>query len=213
MARQRPMWVQLSEWEEACWRRGRLVAGVDEVGRGPLAGPVVAAAVVLARDSRIDGLDDSKRLSERQREALIPKILGQAVGVAVAFVGPRMIDRVNILEASRLAMHKALWRLPEVPSVVLTDAMAVGGPWQEWCLLHGDARSASIAAASVVAKVARDRYMHELGQQYPAYGFEGHKGYGTPAHQAALIKWGACPAHRYTFIARWMEGAAAEPNS
>ncbi len=195
-----PSWRVLTEWERLFWLKNRLVAGTDEVGRGPLAGPVVAAAVILRPGIVLEGLDDSKRLSAKQREKILPAIMEASVGIAVAMVGPRQIERINILEASRLAMRRALERLPTAVQVVLCDGLAVGGPWQEWCLIGGDGRSASIAAASVVAKVVRDRYMEELGQQYPAYGFERHKGYGTPAHQAVLRQLGPCPAHRSTFI-------------
>jgi ribonuclease HII len=152
----------------------------------------------------IVGLDDSKRLTARQRAVLVPHIFDAACAISVAFVGPQEIDRINILEASRLAMRLALERLAVNPDVVLTDAMAVGGPWQEWDLLKGDTRSATIAAASVIAKEVRDHYMAELAEEYPGYGFEGHKGYGTPSHRAALERLGCSPAHRRTFVDHWM---------
>lgn len=200
-----PSWDQLIEWERGIWQLGKMrVAGVDEVGRGPVAGPVVAAAVVLVPGGRIEGLDDSKRLSESQRLNLLPIIMDQAAAISLGFVGPEQIERMNILEASRRAMGLALGRLPEVPDVVLTDAMEVSGPWQEWCLLHGDGRCASIAAASVVAKIARDRYMEELSEQYPEYGFGSHKGYATRLHRAAVLEFGACPAHRLSFVRHWL---------
>ncbi len=200
MAANRPGWATLTQYERVFWEAGHMVAGVDEVGRGPLAGPVVAAAVVFRTGAQVDGLDDSKRLSERQRQQLMPVILREAQAVAAAFVGPREIERVNIREASRRAMATALLRLGVSPYVVLTDALAIGGPWQEWALLHGDRRSASIAAASVVAKVLRDQYMQELSEQYPEYGFDGHKGYATAAHRAVLEQRGPCEAHRRTFL-------------
>lgn len=202
MLTDRARWTALTEWEDMFWRQDQSVAGVDEVGRGPLAGPVVAAAVILPASAHIEGLDDSKKLSERQRDRVAMAVLEQSLAVSVAFVGPSEIDRINILEASRLAMRLALERLQLRPAVVLSDAMQIGGAWQEWCLLHGDARSASIAAASVVAKVLRDRYMGELSLQYPEYGFAQHKGYPTRAHRSILTRIGPCPAHRRTFTVR-----------
>ncbi len=200
MGANRPSWQTLTQYERIFWDAGQIVAGVDEVGRGPLAGPVVAAAVVFSGSVEMDGLDDSKRLSERQRRQLMPTILREARAVAAAFVGPREIEQVNIRQASRRAMAKALCRLGVSPHVVLSDALAIGGPWQECALLHGDRRSASIAAASIVAKVLRDQYMQELSEQYPEYGFDGHKGYATAAHQAVLGDQGSCEAHRKTFL-------------
>lgn len=194
------MSADLWQWEQTGWVKGAVVAGVDEVGRGPLAGPVVAAAVILIPDRPIPGLGDSKELSPRQREQVFPLILEAAQSIGVGAVGPRTIEAINILEASRLAMRRALGHLSRRPDLLLTDAMKIGGPWQEVALLHGDARSASIAAASIVAKVVRDRYMKELALQYPAYGFEHHKGYPTRMHKAALMRFGPCPAHRRTFL-------------
>lgn len=189
-------------FERAFWSRGWRVAGLDEVGRGPLAGPVVAAAVVLHPDRPVPGVDDSKRLTPRVRERLAPVILERAEAVSVAFVGPREIERVNIREASRIAMRLALSRLCTRPEVVLTDALPLDldDVRQEWALIGGDRRSASVAAASVVAKVIRDHYMEELSNQYPVYGFAEHKGYPTPAHLSALMRFGPCEAHRVTFI-------------
>lgn len=197
-------------FEQAFWRRGFWVAGCDEVGRGPLAGPVVAAAVVLNPHRPIPGVDDSKRLSPGARSRLAPVILEAAAAVGVAFVGPREIERVNIREASRIAMRLAVGRLSVRPDIVLTDALPLDleDVRQEWALIGGDRRSASVAAASVVAKVMRDRYMEDLARQYPVYGFSGHKGYPTPAHIAALLRYGPCDAHRWTFIDHlWPESA------
>lgn len=196
-----PDWSTLTVFEEEYWSQGFLVAGTDEVGRGPLAGPVVAAVVILSPTSHLRGLDDSKRLSESARLRLFGEIYRQALGIGIGGVGPRTIERVNILEASRLAMYRALTHLPRHPDVVLTDAMALP---EESCpvvsLVHGDARSASIAAASVVAKVVRDAYMVQLHQTFPHYGFDRHKGYPTRLHKEALQTFGPCPAHRRTFL-------------
>ena len=200
MVSSRINWHALTEWERPFWAKNRLVAGVDEVGRGPLAGPVVAAAVILRSWHEIRGLDDSKKLTEGRREALAVQIVESAQAVSIAFVGPRQIERINILEASRTAMATALARLAVRPELVLTDAMAVGGAWMESALIKGDGRSASIAAASIVAKTVRDRYMRELARQYPEYGFERHKGYATSDHRRALIAHGPSEAHRRTFI-------------
>ncbi len=190
----------LTRWERAWWADGLVVAGVDEVGRGPLAGPVVAAVVVFERHCPVAGVNDSKQLSERQREMLFLRILDGARAVAVGAAGPRTIEAINILEASRVAMRRALGYLGNPPDVLLTDAVALGGPWREAAILQGDATSASIAAASIVAKVVRDRYMRELARQFPAYGFDRHKGYATRSHRDAILRHGPCEAHRRTFL-------------
>jgi ribonuclease HII len=164
---------------------------------------VVACAVILKPDARIDGLDDSKRLSAAQRNALLPLIYHSAVAVGIGAVGPRTIERINILEASRLAMQRAIAHLQPPPQIVLSDAMALGDErYYAIALVRGDQRSASIAAASVVAKELRDRYMQALHQQFPHYGFDQHKGYGTKRHRQALEQWGPCAAHRRTFLGR-----------
>ncbi len=183
------------------------VAGVDEAGRGPLAGPVVAAAVILAPDRRIDGLDDSKRLPPGARARLFERIREQAVAVGVGMADPATIDRVNILEATRLAMRAALDELGEDPELVLTDHVALRGlgcPQRN--LVRGDRRSATVAAASIVAKVTRDRIMEALDVQYPQYGFGRHKGYPTPGHRQAILEHGPCPLHRRTFRSVWSQG-------
>ena len=176
------------------------VAGLDEAGRGPLAGPVVAAAVVLGPGTRIAGVDDSKRLTPEERESLYPVIHARAVAVGVGVVDAETIDRVNILQATRRAMGLALGSLGVEPELVLTDFVALDGlrcPQRN--LVNGDQRSATVAAASIIAKVTRDRMMAEAHRAYPQYGFGRHKGYATLEHLAALIMHGPCPLHRRTF--------------
>ncbi len=188
-------------FEQAAWRRGLTrVAGVDEAGRGPLAGPVVAAAVILPPGGRIEGVDDSKRLTAEQREGLFEVIASRAMAVGVGMADPATIDRVNILEATRLAMRQALAALAAAPELVLTDYVALDGlGYPQKNLVKGDRRSASVAAASIVAKVTRDRIMEAADRDYPEYGFGRHKGYPTPEHRAALERHGPCPLHRRTF--------------
>jgi ribonuclease HII len=176
------------------------VAGLDEAGRGPLAGPVVAAAVVLGPGTRITGVDDSKRLTPEERESLYLVIHARAVAVGVGVVDAETIDRVNILQATRRAMGLALGSLGLEPELVLTDFVALDGlrcPQRN--LVNGDQRSATVAAASIIAKVTRDRMMAEADREYPQYGFGRHKGYATLEHLAALIMHGPCPLHRRTF--------------
>lgn len=181
--------------------RGATVAGVDEAGRGPLAGPVVAAAVVLADGGRWDGLNDSKQLSAEIREALFARVLLEARAFAWAVVGPRAIDRLNIRRASLEAMRRSIARLKVTPTVVLVDGDTdvPGIPMAQHAVVDGDARMLSIAAASVLAKVVRDRIMERLDRVWPAYGFAQHKGYGTPEHLEAIDQHGPCALHRYSF--------------
>ena len=192
-------------FESAAWRRGLTrVAGVDEAGRGPLAGPVVAAAVVLEPGARIAGVDDSKRLPPEERRRLFDVIRARAVGVAIAVVDHVTIDRINILQATRLAMGQALAALDVEPELVLTDFVAVPDlrcPQRN--LVDGDRRSASVAAASIIAKVTRDRIMEEADREFPVYGFGRHKGYATPEHREALERHGPCALHRRTFAGIW----------
>ncbi|HET7874306.1 MAG TPA: ribonuclease HII [Methylomirabilota bacterium] len=187
--------------ERAAWRRGLIrVAGMDEAGRGPLAGPVVAAAVVLRPGGVIAGVDDSKRLDPEERGRLHDVIRREALAVGVGMADAATIDRVNILEATRRAMRQALAGLGVQPELVLTDWVRLEGllcPQRN--LVRGDQRSASVAAASIVAKVTRDRWMEEADGQFPAYGFGRHKGYSTPEHRAALLKHGPCALHRLSF--------------
>lgn len=196
-------------FESAAWRRGiTRLAGVDEAGRGPLAGPVVAAAVVLPPGTRIAGVDDSKRLPPDERQRLFGVIRERAVAVGVAVVDHVTIDRLNILQATRLAMGQALAALDAEPEMVLTDYVTVPGlrcPQRN--LVEGDRRSASVAAASIIAKVTRDRIMEEADREYPVYGFGRHKGYPTPEHRMALERHGPCALHRRTFAGIWNQMA------
>ena len=177
-----------------------LVAGVDEAGRGPLAGPVVAAAVILDDQHPIAGLADSKRLSARRRELLFDEIRAKALASAIAEANVEEIDRLNILQATMLAMQRAVARLRLPPALVLVDGNRVPPlAMQARAIVQGDAKVAAISAASIVAKVHRDRWCAELHQRYPAYGFGGHKGYPTAAHLKALRELGPCPEHRRSF--------------
>ena len=178
-----------------------MVVGLDEAGRGCLAGPVVAAAVVLPPDASLPGLDDSKKLSPAAREALVPVIQREALAVGVGQCSPDEIDALNILWASMEAMRRAAEALPLIPEVLLVDGNREirGAPYPQEPVVKGDARSLSIAAASVIAKVARDRRMVELDAAYPAYGWAGHKGYPTAEHYAALAAHGPSPHHRRSF--------------
>ena len=177
------------------------VCGVDEAGRGPLAGPVCAAAVILPRGLVIPGLNDSKKLTERRREALYDVITAQALAYGVAFASEREIDELNILQATYLAMNRAIAAMGTAPALALIDGNRNGGiAVPSRCVVGGDGKGASIAAASVLAKVTRDRYMLELDARYPGYGFAKHKGYGTAAHYAALREKGPSEVHRRTFL-------------
>lgn len=191
--------------ENECFRRGiGMICGVDEAGRGPLAGPVCAAAVILPPGLEIEGLDDSKKLTDKRRRELFPLIREQAIASAVAFADHTEIDEMNILQATFLAMRRALAALAVKPELALIDGNRASGfdiPVQT--VVHGDALSANIAAASVLAKVTRDDYMLEMAKKYPNYGFEVHKGYGTKAHYAALTQYGASPIHRATFLKKF----------
>ena len=188
--------------EVACHARGhRVVAGIDEAGRGPLAGPVVAAAVILPPEFDTSGLDDSKKLSERRREELHERLVSDsAVSWAVACVEAEEIDRLNILRATHVAMARAVSALGRPVDHCLIDGLPVPAfPWSHDGVVKGDGRSLSIAAASVLAKVARDRRMLEHAREFPEYGFERHKGYGTRDHLAALARHGPCRLHRRSF--------------
>lgn len=177
------------------------VCGVDEAGRGPLAGPVCAAAVILPRGLVIPGLNDSKKLTERRREALYDVITAQALAYGVAFASEREIDELNILQATYLAMNRAIAAMGTAPALALIDGNRNAGiAVPSRCVVGGDGKCASIAAASVLAKVTRDRYMLELDARYPGYGFAKHKGYGTAAHYAALREKGPSEVHRRTFL-------------
>lgn len=180
------------------------ICGVDEAGRGPLAGPVVAAAVILPEGCVIDGLDDSKKLTERKREALFGEICERAVAFGIAEVGHARIDEINILQATFEAMRSAIGALGVPAGLALIDGNHVpGGPVPEQYVIDGDAIVPSIAAASVLAKVTRDHYMEQMAVEYPGYGFERHKGYGTKAHYAAIRELGVCAIHRRSFLKKF----------
>ena len=177
------------------------ICGIDEAGRGPLAGPVVAGAVVLKKDAQILYLNDSKKLSEKRREELYLEIQEKAVSWAVGIAGPERIDEINILQATYEAMREAVSKLSVPPDILLNDAVTIPGlDIPQVSIIKGDAKSVSIAAASVMAKVTRDHMMAQYGELYPQYGFAKHKGYGTAAHIAALKEFGPCPIHRRSFI-------------
>lgn len=193
--------TRLLAYETKLWRAGvRLVAGVDEAGVSPLAGPVVAAAVILAEGTRLPGVDDSKKLDEPTREALAPKIRAAALAWATGSASPEEIDRLNPYHASLLAMRRAVEALPMAPEQLLVDARRVpgfAGPQQG--IIKGDAKSLSIAAASILAKTTRDALLRQLDVQYPGYGFAQHKGYPVASHVEALRRLGVTPVHRRSF--------------
>ena len=187
------------------------ICGIDEVGRGPLAGPVTACAVILPKDCHLLYLNDSKQLTAAKREELYDEILKEAVAVGIGTVEPEVIDRINILQATYQAMRIAVGSLSVVPDLLLNDAVTIPGlPMRQVPIIKGDAKSASIAAASIVAKVTRDRLMEEYDAVYPEYGFAGNKGYGSAAHIEALRKYGPCPIHRRSFITHFTGEAADE---
>lgn len=185
------------------------VAGVDEVGRGPLAGPVVAAAVILPLEEakRIAGINDSKKLSKKKRETLAEKIKEMAVAYAIEEVGEETIDEINILQATRLAMKRAIERLSPRPDFVLTDGnMTLDIPMPQKSIVKGDALVCSIGAASILAKVYRDKLMERFAAEYPYYGFERNAGYGTRMHIEAIREMGICKIHRRTFVKKFWDG-------
>lgn len=182
-------------------KKSGYLAGVDEAGRGPLAGPVFAAAVILADDVIIEGINDSKKLSEKKRELLYDEICEKATAYCVASVDEKEIDDINILQATFKAMRNAVLGLSVTPDYVLIDGnKSPSTSFTEETVVKGDSKSMSIAAASILAKVSRDRYITEIAKEYPGYGFEKHKGYGTKAHYEAIEKLGICPIHRKTFL-------------
>lgn len=182
------------------------ICGIDEAGRGPLAGPVVAGAVILPVDCKIRYLNDSKKLSAARREELFDEIMDKAVAAAVGIVSPARIDEINILQATYEAMRQAIGKLPVTPDLLLNDAVTIPQvDISQVPIIKGDAKSMSIAAASILAKVTRDRLMVEYDKVMPEYGFAGHKGYGSAAHIEALKKYGPSPIHRKTFIGHFVE--------
>src|SRR5947209_17137833 len=198
-------------FEKKAWESGAsLVAGVDEVGRGSLFGPVVAGAVILDRSYRLRGLRDSKLLLPERREVLAKRILEHAVAWAVAAVDTARIDQINIYQASRLAMREAVLRLAPAADHLLVDAVRIECEQPQMPIIHGDALSASIAAASILAKVERDHIMREWDAVFPAYGLAAHKGYSTPKHLAALREFGPTPLHRQSFAPVWQNPVPQE---
>lgn len=191
---------EMSKYETDLFNAGFTnIAGIDEAGRGPLAGPVVAAAVILGEDFQLLGLDDSKALSNSKREAYYQYIIKHAKAVAVGIVEPAEIDKINIYEATKVAMLRAVNQLQLKPNYLLIDAMELSTNINYQSIIQGDAKSISIAAASIVAKVTRDRHMIKIGNQYPQYKFANNKGYGTAEHLAAIEKFGITEHHRQTF--------------
>lgn len=189
--------LELEYYESGCQR----ICGVDEAGRGPLAGPVCAAAVILPRGCEIPGLNDSKKLSEKKRDALYDLITERAICFGIAFADVEEIERLNILGATYLAMNRAIEQLDPQPDLALIDGNRNSGiRIASRCVVKGDANCADIAAASILAKVTRDRYMLKLAEEYPQYHFEQHKGYGTPLHYEALRAYGPSPVHRPSFL-------------
>ncbi len=190
----------LLKYEKELYKKGiNLIAGVDEVGRGPLVGPVVAAAVILPKNYQLEGLTDSKKLSEKKREYFYDILMNDAIAIGVGEVSAKKIDEVNIYQASKLAMLEAISKLPVKPEHVLVDAMPLSLDVSVTPIIHGDALSLSIAAASVIAKVTRDRMMLELHQKYPEYHFDKHKGYPTKLHLECLKKYGPLANYRFTY--------------
>ena len=198
--------IELSKFEKEYFEKGyNLIAGIDEAGRGPLAGPVVAAAVILPKGCLIEGVNDSKKLSEKKREKLYDDIIENAIAWGVGIKDNNVIDEINILEATRLAMHEAIENLQVKPDFIFIDAEKKVDtdkiPYLP--IIKGDALSISIAAASIIAKVTRDRMMREYDKEYPEYGFEKHKGYGTKVHVEAIKEHGLTPIHRRSFTKKF----------
>jgi ribonuclease HII len=202
-------WDQMTEFERHFWEAGfDEVAGIDEVGRGPLAGPVVAAAVILPSDFYLPGLNDSKKVPEQTRESFYDAIIEHAAAWNIVFVDVDVIDEINIYQATQRAMLQAVNGLSVHPAVCLVDGMEVRSlPFKQQAIIGGDGKSVSIAAASIIAKVTRDRWMKQMAEKYPVYGFERNAGYGTSEHLEAIQKYGPCPLHRRTFggVKEWFE--------
>lgn len=198
----------MMETEKRLWQQGyEMIAGVDEAGRGPLAGPVYAAAVILPKDIRLDGINDSKKLSPKKRDELYDEIIKKAIAYSVCAVPEDVIDEINILNATHLAMNNAVSDLQTKPQYVIIDGNSIKGmELPHETIVKGDAKSISIAAASILAKVSRDRYITKMAELYPEYHFEKHKGYGTKEHTDAILKYGMCPIHRKTFLKKLLGG-------
>lgn len=198
---------ELKEIDKSYFKKGyNYICGIDEAGRGPLAGPVVVAAVIMPKDSMIEGVNDSKKVSEKKREKLYELIIEEAISYSVGIVDQNEIDRINILNATKAGLTEAVRTLKVKPELILVDALTnidtCGVPYHS--IIKGDAKSYSIAAASIIAKVTRDRIMREWDKVYPQYGFEKHKGYGTAAHIAAIREYGLCPIHRRSFTTHFI---------
>lgn len=193
-------------YEKELLKKGcKYICGVDEVGRGPLAGPVVCAAVIMPLEDIIEGVDDSKKLTAQKREILAEEIKKRAVSLNISLVEPQVIDEINILEATKLCMKKAVEGLSVKPDFVITDGnMVLDIPFPQKSIVKGDEKSYTIGAASIVAKVFRDALMGELAVTYPQYGFNENKGYGTKQHVESIKKSGICPVHRRTFVKKWI---------
>ncbi|MBU8907031.1 ribonuclease HII [Desertibacillus haloalkaliphilus] len=196
----RTQFEEMSTYEFALRKQGTVyIAGIDEVGRGPLAGPVVAAAVILPKDFYLLGLTDSKKLSKLIREQFYEQIVDKAIATGIGVVSAKEIDEINIYQATKKAMNDAVQQLAVCPEHLLIDAMDLSTPLPQTSLVKGDQKSISIAASSVIAKVTRDRYMEKLARTYPAYHFEKHMGYGTKEHLDAIEQFGVTPEHRLSF--------------
>lgn len=193
----------LKEIESRLYKEGiETICGIDEAGRGPLAGPVVVAAVIMPKNSQIEGVNDSKKVSEKKREMLYEQIIKEAISYSVGIIDQKEIDEINILNATKKGLTLAIKELKVKPNIILVDALTkidtLGIPYTS--IVKGDAKSYSIASASIIAKVTRDRIMREWDEVYPQYGFEKHKGYGTKMHIDVIKEYGICPLHRLSFI-------------
>lgn len=199
---------KLKEYEEELYKKGlKYIAGIDEAGRGPLAGPVIVGAVIMKPDSMIEGVNDSKKISEKKREILYEKIIKEAIAWGVGIVNQQEIDEINILNATKKALTMAIQNLSIKPDQIIVDALeninTLKIPYTS--VIKGDAKIYSVSVASIIAKVTRDRIMREYDTVYPQYGFAGHKGYGTAKHIQAIKEYGPCPLHRRTFIKNFIE--------
>ncbi len=200
--------TKLKEMEKELYGKGfQRIAGIDEAGRGPLAGPVVVAGVIMPQDSMIEGVNDSKKVSEKKREKLYDAIIEEAISYSVAIIGQDVIDEINILNATKQGVTKVVEGLEVKPDLILVDALThidtKGIPYD--AIIKGDAKCYNIAAASILAKVTRDRIMREWDEIYPQYGFLAHKGYGTAKHIAAIKEYGLCPIHRRSFTKNFVK--------
>lgn len=195
--------LKLKEIDEELYNNGaKYICGIDEAGRGPLAGPVVVASCIMPRDSMIEGVNDSKKISEKKRERVYEEIIKEAISYGVGVVDESKIDEINILQATKAGLTESIKELETVPDIILVDALreinTCNIPYRS--IIKGDATSYSIAAASIIAKVTRDRLMLKYDELYPEYGFAKHKGYGTASHIAAIKEYGLCPIHRRSFV-------------